>query len=256
MKEQIKRAMEDEELRKKLRNNAWQVIKNYTYPRMAKKFESLYNQVMYPGITCASVIIAATYDSEQYVRDIIAALDNQSHKNIDAIVVWDEVEKKPIDIKSRISVKQLFTGRDGYNLAMARNLGVIESIGEIIVICDSRLKPEPDAIKCFVDELTLRGVKEKVWLFGEKGGGKDTFVENFSAIRRTHLIRGGMFCERVNRYGGMSQELRSRFNAQGFEFKYLPEAQAEQIKGSKLTSERRQDIIASKDLLYKLISNK
>jgi hypothetical protein len=78
------------------------------------------------------------------------------------------------------------------------------------------------------------------------------FVENFSAIRRDHIIRAGMFNERINEYGGMSQELRARLSTQGFELIYLPEATAKQMLSSRMSLARRLNILHMKDLMYKL----
>jgi hypothetical protein len=251
MKAQIKRAMEDLELRKRLRVNGWQAVKNFTPQYLAKEYEKLYNKIMYPNESPVSVIIPATYERAEQVKQIIDSLATQTYKNIEAVVIWDELAKKTIDFVTPLTVKQLFTEREGYNLAMARNLGVIEAIGEFLIFCDSRICPEKDAIKNFVD--ALKSVKnEKVWFFGDKGGNKSSFVENFSAIRRDYLIQGGMFCERITAYGGMSQELRSRFIFQGFKLQYLPDSKASQLKSSKLSPEKRKGVLAMKTILYKL----
>ena len=251
LKAKIKRAMEDEPLRMKLRKNAWQVIKNYTYERMAKDYERIYDRVLHPSEPLVSVIIPATYNRIDNVKEIIVALENSIYPNIEAVIVWDEVGEQTGKLSSEsLTIKQVRTEKEGYNLAMARNLGVIEAIGEIIVFCDSRLKPDPIAVSEFVKAITE--TKDKKWFFGNKGSGKKSFIENFSAIRREYIIKGGMFNERIDRYGGMSQELRSRFQWQGFELVYLPDVMAEEIRSSKLTPERRKDIIEMKNLLYKL----
>lgn len=93
---------------------------------------------------------------------------------------------------------------------------------------------------------------KKAWLFGNKGTGKLTFVENFSFIRRDSFIRAGMCNERIDRYGGMSQELRTRFLSQGFDLQYVDNAKATQIGGSHLSTKRRADIVASKLKLFKM----
>ena len=65
---------------------------------------------------------------------------------------------------------------------------------------------------------------------------------------------GGMN-ERVDEYGGMSQEIRTRWIKQGGQFTYLSEAKAVEIKSSKLTNERRKSIINMKLLLLKMFSD-
>lgn len=257
LKEKIKRAMEDEALRMSLRKNAWQVIKNYTYERMAKDYEYAYHKVLYPSEPPVSVIIPATTNRLKEVREILKSLEESFYPNVEAIVIWDEVISDAFLLKEEkfnfnFPIKELATNNksDEYGLAKARNLGIIESVGELIVFCDSRLKPEPEAISGFVE--AVLGTKDKKWFFGNKGSNKEHFVENFSAIRREYIIKAGMFNERIDKYGGMSQELRGRYKWQGFELVYLPEVMAEEIKSSKITPTRRKDIIDMKNTLYKL----
>lgn len=132
---------------------------------------------------------------------------------------------------------------------MARNMGVIDADGKYIMFLDSRLKPANEAIELFVSRLKNG---EKKWYFGDKGSQKTNFVENFSAISREHFIEAGMCNERVTGYGGMSQELRERFSAQGFELKYCEEIKAEQLMSAHKDTERRNQIIEMKNLVYKL----
>lgn len=253
LKAKIKRAMEDEGLRMRLRKNAWQVIKNFTYERMAREYEMEFNKILYLDQELVSVIIPATYDREEQVEQILESLESQNYINMEVVIVWDETKKEYLKwdgIKHTFPIKQLHTGKEGYNLAMARNLGIIEATGKVVVFCDSRLKPEPEAVSKFVEAVLWD--KDKEWYFGDKGSQKQNFVENFSAIRREYIIKAGMFNERINHYGGMSQELRGRLQWQGFSFGYLPDAKATEIKSSKLTPERRKDIIKMKNLLYKI----
>ena len=257
LKEKIKRAMEDKELRMKLRKNAWGVIKNYPYQRMAKDYERAYADILFSNKLIVSVVIPATVKRIEEVKQIIKSLESSSYEYIEAIVAWDEDFKKgklPLSNEEfNIVVKEVYTGntKEEYGLAKARNLAIIESIGKVIVFCDSRLKPEPNAIAKFAEAVFT--TLDKKWVFGNKGGvGKKSFVENFSAIRREYIIKAGMFNERISDYGGASQELRTRFQWQGFELVYLPEVMATEIKSSKITPQRRKDIIKMKNLLYKL----
>jgi glycosyltransferase involved in cell wall biosynthesis len=250
LKMAIKKLMEDAQLREKLRENGWRAVRQFTHERMARDYERVYNKVLYKWQTPVSVIIPATYERYDLVKKIIASLEEQTYKNVEAVIVWDEEEKKMSISSQKITVKNVYTYAKGYNLAMARNLGLIESIGDIIVFCDSRLLPASDAVQAFVDAILK--TDDRVWFFGDKGGQKPTFVENFSAIRREYIVRGGMFNERITSYGGMSQELRDRFSFGKFKMTYLGEAKASELKKSKLTPQRREDIINMKNLLYKL----
>jgi hypothetical protein len=50
----------------------------------------------------------------------------------------------------------------------------------------------------------------------------------------------------------MSQELRNRFRLQGFQFVYVQEARATEIKKAQKMSDKRSDILEMKDLLWKM----
>ncbi len=267
LKSQIKAIMEDREGRMKVRDRGWKTVRNYSAMRMAKKYAKLYNKLVFnkKGFLAkplVSVIVPATYDRNEEIKQIVAALNKQTYKNIELIISWDEEEPKE-DFKyegNNISTKQVYTAREGYELAMARNGGIIEAEGEILVFCDSRLCPEDDAIEKFVKKLLYFSVDslDKRWLYGiKKSKGSEEwkdngFVENWSCIFRGDLIIAGMFNERMDEYGGMTQELKSRFLGQNFLLENC-EARATEIKSSgKKNSEKRKAIGHMKELLWKL----
>lgn len=245
-------------LKEKIRKNAWDTIKVFTPQRRAWDMEKIYHEVFSPD-PLVSVIIPTTKDRD--TRPILEALKNSEYKHIEAVVIYDQTAPHdPVPggftFGDSLTVKIANTNQNQvYGLAMARNIGAIDARGEYLVFCDSRLVPDPLAITLFVEtfeKLRVAGEKKKLWLFGNKGSGKKTFIENFSCIRRADFIKAGMCNERVNRYGGMSQELRARFNSQGFSFEYLEDAMATPLVGTHLTSQRRADIVRSKFQLYQM----
>lgn len=263
LKEQIKTLMEDRELRERLRRNAWQTIKLHTEEAMAWEFEKVFHKTLHPETDLVSVILP-TYNSVDNVLQILDALtedeypsfevvvadDGSNDNTIEAVDIWRQ--KHPNMIVKMVSVPQFTGGSDKpYGLAKARNMAVVEACGKYLMFCDSRMQPEKTAMTNFVMEIQ-KHKDDKLWLFGDKGGQKQTFVENFSMIRRDYFIRAGMMCERIETYGGLSQELRARFNWQGFSCRYLGDAKAKQLTGSHLTGKRRADIVKAKLLLYKL----
>jgi glycosyltransferase involved in cell wall biosynthesis len=254
LKANLRQLVEDGDLREQLRRAGWQTLKNHTEERMAREFEDVYHKAYLPE-PLVSVIIPATYERIGQVEKILAALEDSDYAHLEAVVCFDQAVSAEIKIdtdKYHIPIKLMVTGKvGGYNLAMARNMAVIEAAGELLVFCDSRLLPQPDAISQFVLKYVDHKA-EKVWWYGDKDTGKSTFVENFSAISRAQFIRAGMFNERIDRYGGISQEVRTRFDAQGFKAERLASAKATQMSGSHLTTERRRDIIASKLKLFKM----
>jgi len=257
LKANIKHLMENFELRQELRKNAWQTIKLHTEERMAWEFERAYHK-LFSDEPLVSVIIPTTLDRVNETDQILKALQQSDYKHIEVIVALDQtkvVNKSTLEGQGEFNFPIKFVCTDtigGYNLAKGRNLAAVEAQGEYLMFCDSRLEPFADAITSFIVEMRKADKKDRWWLFGEKGGKKQNFVENFSFVRRDFFIRAGMMNERINNYGGMSQELRARFQWQGFLLKYVPQACAKQLTGSKLTGKRRQDIIKSKLLLWKM----
>lgn len=256
LKSAIQEMMEFPALREKLRQGGWESVKGLNMERMAYDYGKIINQTFFKESPLISVIIPATFDRASQVREIMTALDQQTYSNLEAIIIWDEVLKDQ-DLPNHYDVnfpyRHLVTGKEGYNLAMARNLGIIEAKGEYLLFCDSRMKPEKDALEVFLAKAREQDSDTRIFFFGEKGGNKKTFVENFSFIKRSHIIEAGMFNERIDHYGGMSQEIRERLKSQDFCFEYIPEAKATQLlKSSSRSAEKRQEIIKMKNLLYKL----
>ena len=253
LKIELKLLMEDREKRLSMSKKGWESVKTYSDVRMAHQYSKIYNDVLYPVDSLVS-IITATYNRQEKIVQIIESLKDRTYKNIEYIVCDDNsddgTESAVKSMRSHVDfpIKYVNTNMEGYNLATARNLGVIEAEGDFIMILDSRFKPELDAIDIFVKNIG----KEKIWLFGEKGYNKNIFIENFSMIRRNYLVNEGMFNEGINEYGGMSQEIRERFSRAKYSFQYVPEARAKEILSSHSSSEKRKSIVKMKNLLYKL----
>jgi len=265
LKNNIKELMEDSELRKTLRKNAWETIKNMPEEKMAYGYSKLYSELKNDDNDLISIIIPVTFDRIEQLKMSLSKIREQDYKYIETIIIFDEEENKDNIIKlaeseeelrneySDLTIKVLFTGNKGYGLAEARNLGAIESIGKYLLFLDSRLMLEEDSINVFLNgaEIT-KDTNQKKWFFGNKGSNKNTFVENFSFIERKEFFTFGMFCERINAYGGMSQEIRTRWTNQGGTFVYLEDAQAIELMKASKGKERRRNIIDMKFKLYKM----
>ncbi len=256
LKDSIKQVLESQALQQKLRKGGWETIRNYNDYRMAMEYRKVFNKLMFGG-DLVSVIIPSTKERAEYIKRILLALESQSYDSIEAVIAWDGTKTRAEEaqlmneVSAKFPVKHVFTRQSGYNLAMARNMAVVEADGKYLMFCDSRMLPASNAVEVFIQKLK-EAPDEKSWLFGEKGGNKVNFVENFSFIEREKFIKAGMCLERITGYGAMSQELRMRFASQGFSFGYVKDAIAEPMVGSKQNTERRQQLIGSKNLLYKL----
>lgn len=254
LKNSLRKLMSNRKLRLRIREAAWTTVRNYDIRRMARKYSWVYNRTLYPYHPKVS-IVTATYNRAEEVTKIIFSLEGQTYQNIELIVCDDnstdltESFVKQCREKVGYPIKYINTNKDGYNLAMARNIGAIEAEGDYIMFLDSRLVPEKDAVEKFIERINDF---PKSWVFGDKGAHKDSFVENFSMINRDAFIRAGMCNERIDQYGGMSQELRERFKDQGFRLVYVPQAKAKEIKRAMSKSSKRDSIVEMKHRIWKM----
>lgn len=241
----------DHEKLKDLRNNAWDTVKSRNFERRAYSYQQLYRSVMHPEEEPVSIIVPIS-DNPDVTHRCLEAIAKQTYKNIE-LIVSDDGQNSSEDLVKTYAVSVPFPVRyiglpntEGYNLAEARNRGIIEATGDILVFVDQRMGIAEDAVEKFVNEL-----KPTKWVYGSKGV-KKPFVENFSAIYRSDLVRMGMFNERCDRYGAMSQEIRSRAIKQGYTLEYVAEAKSVPSKKSSNKHNKKLDIINSKNWLWKV----
>lgn len=249
--------------RKKLleiREAGWNSAKTRSFERRAYAYQKLYRQVMFPDQKPVSVVVPV-YDNPEVIRKCLNTIADQTYQNIELIVADDSLQGESygliqelgkfmsIPVRyincAEVTVGDVDYVKD-YGLARGRNKAIIEATGEIIVFCDQRMIMEPNAIDEFVQHLV-----PKVWLYGSKGAKKD-FVENFSCVYRRDIINAGMFCERIDAYGGMSQECRTRFKNQGGRTEYVGSALAKPTGKSSNRNRKREDIIKMKNRLSKM----
>lgn len=232
---------------KEVRQEAWNTAKSRSHRRRAWSYQKLYRKVM--GKTSVSVIVPLHNNPDQ-TRECVNAIENQTHKNIEIILVDDgETQEDTVNqLKQFISrpLSYIESDKGDYGLARARNLGIIEATGELLVFCDQRMVMHEKAVEMFV-----KYAKHKHWLYGNKGS-KRPFVENFSAIYRSGIIDAGMFNERITKYGGMSQEIRARTRNQGYTHEYVESAKAKPSKKSGNRYRKKEEIIEMKDLLWRM----
>lgn len=260
LKNSIKRILDNPDLAKSLAEAGWNTIRQLNTETQSWKMGKLYYEVLYGDKKdLVSIVVPATLDRFEEVKKIVQAVEEQSYRELELIIAWDELKERVLmakkdlfhlDAMTSVPLRHVFTGREGYNLGYARDLGVSYAHGIWILFCDSRLKPDYTAVQEFV--YTAGGSREKVWYFGEKGSGKRNFVENFSFIRRSNFITAGMSNQLITEYGGMSQEFRERFTSQGFNLYYVPSAYAEEIRRASKTPERKASLIKMKNILARL----
>lgn len=251
----IEEVMADKKYLNQLRDKGWNTAKSRSFERRAYMYQKLYRQVMWPDQTPVSVIVPV-YDKPEIIRLCLNAIANQTYKNIEIIVCDDgltldkrdviQEQQRYVNVPFRYLRTLNYHEPNDYGLARARNIGTIEATGEIIVYCDQRMIMEPDAIEEFV-----RYLKPRHWLYGNKGSKKE-FIENFSCIYRQDVINAGMFCERMDAYGGLSQETRTRIRNQGIQTEFIESAKALAKGKSSNRNRKRAEIIKMKSRLFKM----
>ena len=259
--ENLKMLMETEQLRNRLRQNAWQTIKNYSEEKMARDYAKIYYKTLYPQDKLISIIIP-TFNRADNLLEVLLSIEEQNYPAKEIIVCddgsTDYTKKIAMEAKKQMETPILYieTGTKlEYGLAKARNIGAIEALGDILVFLDDRLKLKKDALM----EITM-STQEKTWHWGGKIAkgklsNKKSFIENFSWIRKEDFVKGGMFSERITGYGGISQETRARFGSQGFNFRQVENAVVETIIGS-ARHKKRNEIWRSKFILHKMYDDK
>lgn len=247
-------ALKPEE-KNKMRDKAWDTVRQMNEQGMARKYEKLYYRTVF-GKDLVSVIIP-TYNRQDTICKVLDGYKRQTYGPIELIVCDDNSSDKTKEAifnyakdNRDIPIKYITTGHDGYNLAEARNRGIFEATGNYIIFSDDRFVPAYDAVERLVN--ALKPIKERAAIWGDKGAGKRDFIENFFIIRKQHITDAGMFNERINEYGGQSQEIRGRLRHLGFKLQFEPSARVTPIITTHSKVKRRYEIVRSKIKLWRL----
>lgn len=249
--------------KEKMRKKAWDTVRNMSKGIMARKYEKLYQSITYRN-DLVSIIIPTCKRAEN-IKMVLDGYAKQTYKPIEVLVVVDDnksddsVKKESYEdilnewkSKNDIPIKWEYTFNEGYGLAQARNQGIFLAGGHYLVFNDDRFVPEPNAVEMFLNNLKQKKDLSVVW--GDKGAGKRDFIENFFAIRKKHIVQAGMFNERINEYGGQSQELRERLRGQGFNLQFEPASMAKPHTRTKSKTKRRYELFRTKEKLWMLKS--
>lgn len=243
IQDRIEDIINDKKQLEEYRQDAWNTAKNFNPERRAYLYQKLYMP------DCVSIILPIC-GKPDILRKNLEAIAEQTHQNIELIVVDDGESQEDIvrQYAKTVSfaVRYIPNNQNDYGLARARNKGIIEAIGDILIFVDQRMVMDRDCVA----EL-IANVAPRKWVYGNKGGKKD-FVENLSAIHKEDIVRAGMFCERIDKYGGMSQEVRTRTRQQGITHEYVESAKATPTGRSKNKYDKRDEIVEMKNRLFKM----
>lgn len=244
--------------RNKIREAAWNTVRVMNEEVMARKYEKIYYKLYSPR-DLVSVIIPTCHRSTTITK-VLDAYADQTYSPIELVVVIDEEEGKNGETwrvveewgrnNPGVVGKCIFTGYAGYGLAMARNMGIFESAGHYLIFSDDRFLPDSDAVERFVNR--IKSEKNACAVWGDKGAGRRDFIENFFIIRKKDIVNAGMFNERINQYGGQSQEVRERLRSLNYNLIYEPMATAKPLFGTHNKSSKRYQVLKMKTMLWKL----
>lgn len=256
----LKDLMGNEKKRIELRKNAWNTIRQHPEERMAREYAKAYYKIMYGDNKLISVIIP-TFNRPNEVWEAIKSIDKQEYPAKEIIIINDggktqELNKYVIECKRHIKTPVLLLNTNNqpeyYGLAQARNMGAIEALGEILLFMDDRYTLEPNALSNIANNSDVNKFYFGQKIIKGKLSTKTAFMENFSWINKKEFFKAGMFCERLNIYGGMSEEVRTRFSKQGYELVQIKDAKCKEIKSSIGNKGNKDKIWKAKYLLYKM----
>lgn len=256
--QKLKQLMSDRKLQERLRQSAWKTIKNLTEQRMARQYAKAYFKVLGRGQPLISVIVPTFNRPDELLKNLIS-IEIQTYKAKEIIVCDDGSDEEAVEIVVRQCQKLFSTPvvylkcgeKEKYGLAQARNKGVIEALGDIVLFLDDRLKLKDKNALAFISKHKLK----KTWYYGlkeSKNGHlslKNEFIENFSWIRKKDFCFGGMFNEEICWYGGLSEETRKRYAWQGFNFLQMNVVAKELASAEK---HKKEDIVKAKELIKKM----
>lgn len=251
-KEKLKMLMEDEPLRIKLRQAAWNTIKKYPEEMMAREFCKVYHQALGEGLPLISTIITS-YNRPDALLESILSIDRQDYPAKEIVVADDGSTDPRVKLVVEQAQQMLHTpirfienkNKQGYGLGKMRNLAVMEALGSHILIFQDRFTLDEGMLEHVVASTKLR-----TWGYGSKRikgeiREKKAFIENFAWILKEDLMLAGGFSERVDIYGGQSEEVRNRFKNAGYVFNQIPNIVATEIASSGAAN-RRSDIWKAK----------
>jgi rhamnosyltransferase len=90
-------------------------------------------------------IIVRTKNEERWIAQCLSAIEKQSYKNREIILVDNDSSDKTVQIASNFDVKHVnYTSEDGFKPGRAINLGIEASDGEFIVIISGHCIPTND----------------------------------------------------------------------------------------------------------------
>jgi glycosyltransferase involved in cell wall biosynthesis len=251
--QELQQLMDNKTQRERIREKGWNTARQRPAEKYARQYTNLYHRLYDKPLVS---IIVPTLDKPDILTKCLASLVTQTYKNIEILVCDSSTETDITPLietfknETNVPIKHIKIEKHGesdYTLPRARNIGVLEAQGEYIMLCDERICPEPTAISEFYNK-----AGEMTWLYGVKDDYEKGFVENFSFVQRSLLVKYGMFNERIDCYGGASEEIRTRYPRHGVFLESVTKARATSSEKSGNKWNKKNQIIRAKLNIWKL----
>lgn len=194
-------------------------------------------------------VVICTYNREEVLRQNLDCFMNQTDKGFEIVVAVDGSTDGTVEMlknyNSFFDLRWVDTKETSdYCLAKARNMGIVETKGDAIIILDDDSFPVPgfiEAHKRSVKQGVLTGgfrnshdkndslipkMRRVLMKYGVRKENPITerVVENNTCMLRKDWLGCGMFSERFIGYGGCGQEFIARLAYQGFKYQFNPDA--------------------------------
>ncbi len=201
-------------------------------------------------------IVVTTYNRAETVCRLLASLGDQSDMDFEVVVAidgsTDDTQARLASLDLPFPMRWVDTGYRGYGLALARNLGILESRGKGVAILDDDSFPAPgfvtahkaaltegvisggprppsdpraERMRWKADELMKLPARVPLPIAEIRSGWPNVYlIENNISMLREDWIRIGLFSERLRLYGFIGQEFFARAAHFGFRYQLVPEA--------------------------------
>ena len=86
-------------------------------------------------------IIIPYYRKKKYFQETIISILNQTYKNYEVIVIYDDTCKKELEFVKKtlkkIKIKKIIANNKNYGAGLSRNKGILKARGTFIAFCDA-----------------------------------------------------------------------------------------------------------------------
>jgi glycosyltransferase involved in cell wall biosynthesis len=190
-------------------------------------------------------VIVTLYNYEQYIKNALDSVLNQSHPNIELIVVNDaSIDNSEVLTRSwleqngaRFSQAKLLSHLNNYGLAQARNTAFEAATNEYVFVLDADNEIYPEAIAKLLSACIsskAEAAYSKIEKFGEAIGidggvwdpsrlAKGNYIDAMALIRKSAWLMAGGYYKEFKMPGLEDYDLWCKFVDLGFRGVFVPE---------------------------------